>query len=232
MGQNIQILVGIAAIAVSAAAQTDMPATASNIADTASIILAPGSCPSIQKIPPEPGMGKQPFPTAAKEGSIGNPAGSEDATSRHISRMIFAGLPKFDPSPTATDLAVAGSKSDGKPLQSNPGVALLPAFIVRDTKVPNEGQILTSKAQANIAMDKYLGPSDGFDRGVLNRYTLKQLWQKIPILPGFLSIFGGLQFVGTVGSLSNEDRAYDAGGANDTIPYPHPPPKAKDGSDE
>ena len=32
--------------------------------------------------------------------------------------------------------------------------------------------------------------------------------------------------------MSNEDRAFDAGGANDTIPYPHPPPKARDGSDE
>jgi hypothetical protein len=41
-----------------------------------------------------------------------------------------------------------------------------------------------------------------------------------------------IEFVGTPGSMSNEDSAFDAGGANDTIPYPHPPPKARDGSDE
>ncbi|HEY1764640.1 MAG TPA: hypothetical protein VGF85_06930, partial [Opitutaceae bacterium] len=103
----------------------------------------------------------------------------------------------------------------------------LPAFIVRDPKVPTEDQILTPMGKAKIEMDKYLGPSDSIDRGVLNHYTLTQLWMKIPILRAL-----PIEFVGTPVRMSNEDRAYDAGGANDTIPYPHPPPKVKDGSNE
>jgi hypothetical protein len=153
------------------------------------------------------------------------PAYNPQSTSSYISSVIAAGLPKYDPSPKAIDMAAAGAKSDGKAIQTTPGIALLPAFIVRDAKIPDEDQILTNKGKAKTAMDKYLGPSDGLDRGVLNRYTLVQLWKKIPIL-------SALDFVGTPGQMSNEERAFDAGGANDTIPYPHPPPQVKDGSDE
>jgi hypothetical protein len=138
-----------------------------------------------------------------------------------ISAAIAAGLPGYKPSPKATDIAVAGQKPD----QPTAGITSMSEFIVRDTKIPSEDQVLTYEAKAEIAMNKYLGPSDGLDRGVLNRYTLSQLWQKIPLI-------GGLPFVGTPVHMSNEARGFDAGGANDTIPYPHPPPKAKDGSDE
>jgi len=94
------------------------------------------------------------------------------------------------------------------------------AYVVRDVKIPTDEVIMTPKARAKVAMDKYLGPSDGLDRGLLNAVTLTQLWKKIPII-------GGLDFVGTEKAMSYADRAYDAGGANDTIPYPHPPPAVK-----
>ena len=146
-------------------------------------------------------------------------------TSSYISSEIAAGLPRFDPSYKALTTPDTKTTSNGKAVQTASGIESMPAFIVRDAKIPNAEQILTYKGAADIAMNKYLGPSDGLDRGVLNRYTLSQLWQKIPIL-------GALPFVGTPARMSNEARGFDAGGANDTLPHPHPPPKAKDGSDE
>src|SRR5205809_6274958 len=49
---------------------------------------------------------------------------------------------------------------------------------------------MTRKELARRAMEQYLGPEDGFDRGFLNLFTSKQ----IPLLR-------------LIGSVSNEDRA-------------------------
>jgi hypothetical protein len=146
-------------------------------------------------------------------------ASAEDephATSSYMAAAISSVLPKFDPTP----LAAAASKASTTPGKPTPGVTLMKAYVVRDVKIPTDEVIMTPKARAKVAMDKYLGPSDGLDRGLLNAVTLTQLWKKIPII-------GGLDFVGTEKAMSYADRAYDAGGANDTIPYPHPPPAVK-----
>jgi hypothetical protein len=157
----------------------------------------------------------------ANQVPLGMPDQDTASITGHISAAIAAGLPKFEPLPRASSTAAAATKHE----EATTGITSLSAYIVRDSKIPTEDQILTYEARADITMNKYLGPSDGLDRGILNRYTLQQLWQKIPLL-------GTLPFVGTPAHMSNEDRGFDAGGANDTIPYPHPPPKAKDGSDE
>lgn len=233
MDRPLQIIVVFMAVTASAEAEGEKLKTPAYSADASSIILAPRPVTAVQLPTTDPGTTSRPIPPAVATGILfGMPAYGPESTSSYISSAIAAGLPKFDPLPKAIDMAAAGTKSDGMALRTTAGIALLPAFIVRDTKIPNEDQILTSGAKAKVAMNKYLGPSDGLDRGVLNRYTLRQLWEKIPILPRLLPILGGLQFVGTPVRMSNEDRAYDAGGANDTIPYPHPPPKVKDGSDD
>jgi hypothetical protein len=223
-----QIVVVFMAVTVLAAAQGEKPTTPANTVDASNIILTPRPLATLPLLAPHPETSSRPTSSAATaETLFGMPLYNPKSTSSYISSVIAAGLPKYDPLPKTIDLATAGTNFDGSANHTTPGITLLPAFIVRDTKIPNEDQILTSKAKAKIAMDKYLGPSDGLDRGLLNRYTLKQLWMKIPMLRAF-----PIEFVGTPVRMSNEDRALDAGGANDTIPYPHPPPKAKDGSDD
>jgi hypothetical protein len=59
-------------------------------------------------------------------------------------------------------------------------------------------------------VDKYMGPSDGIDRGILNRFTLAQLWAKIPII-------GRLPFVGTPVHVTQAERALDDAGANNPL---------------
>jgi len=215
-------------VKVSTAARGEEPPAAVNAADASSIILVPRPLSSVNTPTPDPRPGSWPasLPVAA-ETLTGTTAYGPGSTSSHVSAMIAAGLPKYDPSPTAIKTATPGTSSEEKAIQATTGIMSLPAFVVRDAKVPNEDQIPTAQGRAKIAMDKYIGPSDGLDRGLLNRFTLKQLWMKIPILRAL-----PIEFVGTPVRMSNEDRAFDAAGANDTIPYPHPPPKVKDGSDE
>jgi hypothetical protein len=215
-------------VRVSAAARGEEPSAAVNAADASSIILVPRPLSGVHAPTPDPGQGGWPDSSPVATGTLtGVTAYGPGSTSSHISAMIAAGLPKYDPSPKAIKTATAGTSPEERAIQATTGIISLPAFVVRDAKVPNEDQILTAQGRAKIAMDKYLGPSDGLDRGLLNRYTLEQLWMKIPILRAF-----PIQFVGTPVRMSNEDRAFDAAGANDTIPYPHPPPKVKDGSEE
>jgi hypothetical protein len=137
-------------------------------------------------------------------------------TSAYISAAITAGLPRFSPKENGGDAASATADPERKPAGSQEGVTAMPAFTVRESKIPTEERILSYKGSAKVAMDRYLGPADGFDRGVLNRFTLPQLWKKIPIL-------GWLPFVGTPAEMSNEERGFDAGGANNTLPHPQPP---------
>jgi hypothetical protein len=226
ISRTLQFTAAFMAVAASAEAQGDEPATTANPADTASIILASKPTAAVQPPAPGPDAGNQPGSLAGTtDPSSTMPGYSPASTSSYISAAIAAGLPAYDPSRKAIDKASAGTSPDGRANQATSGIALLPAYIVRDVKIPDQDQILTYKGKAKIAMNKYIGPYDGLDRGVLNRYTLQELWQKIPIL-------GALPFVGTPAHMSNEARGFDAAGANDTLPYPHPPPKAVDGSDD
>jgi hypothetical protein len=169
-------------------------------------------------------MGTAIMATAVAEAADGPgeaPAEDVHASSSYILAAISAGLPRYQPAqPAAASAKPAPAVAPGKTASD---ITSMPAFIVRDVKIPTEEKILTYKARTKIAMDKYLGPSDGLDRGLLNALTVSQLWKKVPLI-------GGLDF-GTPVHMSNADRAFDAGGANDTIPYPHPPPRVKNDPD-
>jgi len=139
-------------------------------------------------------------------------AGDDDThlASSYMRAAISAGLPKYEPkralvSSTASPI-VAASKREG----SSAEVTSMPEYTVRESKLPTTERVLTYKARTRILMDGYMGDSDGLDRGVLNRYTLAQLWAKIPIL-------GKLPFIGTAFNMSVEERALDDAGANNPV---------------
>lgn len=153
-----------------------------------------------------------------------SPAAADDshATSEYISSAIAEGLPKFVPKQPEGEPAKAAAEAAAKKASGSPsGITTMPAYTVREARTPTEEKLMTFEARAKVAMDKYLGASDNIDRGLLNRFTLPQLWKMIPVL-------GRLPFVGTPVHMGNEDRGFDAGGANDTLPYPHPPPAERE----
>ncbi len=139
-------------------------------------------------------------------------AGDNDThlASLYMRAAISAGLPRYEPkrapaSSTASPI-MAASKREG----SSAEVTSMPEYTVRESKLPTTEKVLTYKGRTKILMDEYMGDSDGIDRGVLNRYTLAQLWAKIPIL-------GKLPFIGTAFNMSVEERALDDAGANNPV---------------
>ena len=132
-------------------------------------------------------------------------AGDEQkVVSPQLSSVILEGLPRFEsPQAVRFDPAKASGPGVESPIGPAPSFASvqLPAFDVTALKdFPREEDVLTLKGQAEADMDEYLGDRHGLDRGVLNRYTLPELWRKIPVL-------GVLPFAGTQKSISNADRA-------------------------
>lgn len=119
--------------------------------------------------------------------------------SQHIGAILAASAPKYTPAPktdAATDPALTPTLARDKP--SN-GIVRLPDYVVRDGKLPTPEEVRTRKETARIAMNRYLGPSDGFDRGFLNAFTIADLWRKIPLIGQILPC--------PIPSISNEDRA-------------------------
>jgi hypothetical protein len=102
-----------------------------------------------------------------------------------LSMMVAAGLPKFDPKQASgsnsgqTEVLPSKALSD---LAQPSGVIKLPTFVVRGSSLMTEDEVLTDKGMAELAMNRYLGPADGIDRGLLNAFTLPGLWKKIPVL--------------------------------------------------
>jgi hypothetical protein len=133
------------------------------------------------------------------------------ATSSYMMTAITDGLPKFDPAKSEVAEAATAAAAPAPKAPSAPaGVTLMPAYTIREAKPPQERQIITYKGWTEPLVDKYMGPSDGIDRGVLNRFTLAQLWAKIPIL-------GKLPFIGTPVSMTISERALDDAGANNPL---------------
>jgi hypothetical protein len=134
------------------------------------------------------------------------------ATSSYLMSAITEGLPKFDPAKSEVIAATAAKQPAPDPKQAGApaGVTVMPAYTITEAKLPRERQIMTYKGWTEPLVDKYLGPADGIDRGVLNRLTLAQLWAKIPIL-------GKLPFVGTAVTMSQSERALDDAGANNPL---------------
>lgn len=141
-------------------------------------------------------------------GAYARSAGDDGhATSSYMLSAISAGLPKFNPA-ESQDSPAAGSPAAVNAVTA--GVTAMAAFTITEKKLPRAREIVTYKGWTEPLVDKYMGPSDGFDRGVLNRFTLAQLWSKIPIL-------GKLPFVGTAAQMSVSERALDDAGANDPL---------------
>lgn len=122
--------------------------------------------------------------------------------STELKSLIKAGLPVFGTKPA--DLAVSDKAVSPAPAVSeaaaSPGVVRMDPYVMLDKRPLTDEAVMTDKSWADFAMDKYLGGIDQFDRGLLNAYTLPELWAKIPIV-------GRLPFAGTPGTLTNEERA-------------------------
>jgi hypothetical protein len=157
------------------------------------------------------------FAIVAVVGHTSLVAGSHDAadndareTSSYIRSVISAGLPKFQ---AKQPQASAPSKNAGTaqgPTATASDVIAMPAFTITEAKLPSSRQTMTYAGWTQPLVDKYMGPSDGIDRGILNRFTLAQLWAKIPII-------GRLPFVGTAVQMSVAERALDDAGANNPL---------------
>jgi hypothetical protein len=80
------------------------------------------------------------------------------------------------------------------------GVVRMDPYVMQEKRPLTDAAVMTDRSWAEFAMDRYLGGIDGFDRGLLNAYTLPELWAKIPVL-------GRLPFAGPAGTLTNEERA-------------------------
>ena len=70
---------------------------------------------------------------------------------------------------------------------------------MREPRLPTSQEVMTPKALERYAMNRYLGPENGFDRGFLNLFTIAQFWQKIPWIGRFIPA--------PFGSITNEQRA-------------------------
>lgn len=131
--------------------------------------------------------------------------GADDPTPTplDLSAMIRAGLPAFVPKPTPTPGKAPAPSAPASPAASaEPGVVRMSPYVTRERRLPPDESFLTKAGRADYAMDRYMGSASGLSRGVLNRYTLPEIWKKIPLL-------GVLPFTGPPGTKTNEDRSMD-----------------------
>ncbi len=123
------------------------------------------------------------------------PSAAAPALSPRLSAVIADSLPKYQPPGTGQPTPAPA------PDQPRNTIVRLPDYVVRDARPPDSYDLITRKGHAQIAMNRYLGPSNGFDRAFLNAVTLVDLWKSIPVL-------GKVPFV-PFGSQSNADRALE-----------------------
>lgn len=116
------------------------------------------------------------------------PPRGERLVSPRVAALLNAALPKFQPPAASHDVNVAG-RGPAADLPAASDIVRLPTYIVRESKLPKFPEV-ERREIARRAMEEYLGPEDGFDRGFLNLFTS----ERVPILALF-------------GSVSNEARA-------------------------
>lgn len=118
----------------------------------------------------------------------------ERAISPRMAALLTAATPKFEaPKPAeAKPAAVARDKPANE-------IIRLPDYIVREPLLPTSQQVMTRKAIESYAMNRYLGPENGLDRGFLNLFTIAQFWRMIPLIGRFIPA--------PFGSMTNEERA-------------------------
>ncbi len=106
------------------------------------------------------------------------------AISAHAAELLAAGTTKFTlpkaPEKNSEQPAVAKDENaHDKPANE---IVRLPQVTVRAMRIPSTEDMRTPRGLEVYAMNKYLGPPDGFSRGVLNRFTLADAWKHVPIL--------------------------------------------------
>ena len=128
-----------------------------------------------------------PAPLRADAPSAPLPSHPTSLTPR-TAALLAAATPKLPPpplTPTGRVTLVATASAES----SAGDVVQMPHFLVREAKIPSVAEVEPGTI-ARRAMDKYLGPEDGLDRGFLNLITSEQFWP-----------------LALVGSVSNETRA-------------------------
>ena len=124
-------------------------------------------------------------------------------SSSEVAALIKAGLPVFEARPgdlKVPDGAVAPRPAASADIPPPAGVVRMNPYVMIEKRPLTEEAVMTNRARADFAMDTYLGGIDEFDRGLLNAYTLPELWAKIPML-------GMLPFAGPAGTVTNQERA-------------------------
>jgi hypothetical protein len=116
--------------------------------------------------------------TLAQESAPAPPAGSSHA-SEMIVRAARQLTAKSQP-PTSASPTIPRVEAD-RPAND---IVRLPSYIVRERpmKLPEREEVMSEPDLARIGMNRYIGLEDGFDRGFLNRFTIKSVWNKIPVL--------------------------------------------------
>ena len=115
----------------------------------------------------------------------------ERAVSPRVAEMLLAAAPAYQPAQPpagAGDSAASGTAARArvdeitKPANT---IVRLPEYVIRERKprpLPKLEEILGPRELEKLAMNEFLGPADGFDRGFLNLFTVADLWRRIPFL--------------------------------------------------
>ena len=123
----------------------------------------------------------------------------ERRVSAHAAALLAAGLPKYEALAPVAAMSAAKTIAVGETDPSANGIVRLPRYVVHEPRMPTPLEVMTRKERENFAMNRYLGPENGLDRGFLNLFTLVGVWWKIPVLRS-------IPFV-PFGSVTNEARA-------------------------
>jgi hypothetical protein len=102
--------------------------------------------------------------------------------SPHMAAVLASKLPAYAPTKRAEAKTPAVPALLNNDAPVDPNIVQLPKMIINDEKIIPTEAVLTEAAREQLAMDRYLGGVDGLDRGFLNRFQIRQLWDKIPLL--------------------------------------------------
>jgi hypothetical protein len=109
----------------------------------------------------------------------------EHAISPHIAALLAASRPKLEAPVAAEKKTEQPAVAADEPKIPANGIVRLPRYVVREPRLPSREEVMNRKESENDAMNRFIGPEDGFDRGFLNLFTIAGLWEKIPVLGRF-----------------------------------------------
>lgn len=135
-------------------------------------------------------LGAEELAAAVGKPTEGTPATkSERAISPRTAALLAVGLPKYEPPKPAEKKPEAGPLVAGEGDRPSNAILRLPKMIVREPRVLSPEDVRSPRELEIYAMNKYLGPKDGFSRGVLNHFTFAEAWKNtvkhVPILNRF-----------------------------------------------